>query len=388
MIRDERLACGVVALLVLIAFVFGIFGGGLAGVGVMLYFRATTTSTPPPISAITATPTVAVISTSPAPLIVTADDEAVINAVGVVGPAVVTVITTLPPRRGFFGRITRPESRGSGVIIDKDGHVITNNHVVEDAESLSVILANGERREAKLIGADVFTDLAVIQVSGSDFRFAALGDSASLAPGQRVIAIGSALGDFRNTVTVGVVSGLGRSLETESDFLLEDLIQTDAAINEGNSGGPLIDIRGRVVGINTLIVGRSSGGVVAEGLGFAMAANTVRSVAEQIIRTGRVARPYLGIAYQVMTPGLASYYGLSVTTGILVTEVARGSAAEKAGLQAGDVILQISGQDINDSTPYLNVLMRHRPGDKVTLSINRTGQALNLDVVLGERQQP
>jgi len=251
-------------------------------------------------------------------------------------------------------------------------------------ESLSVILANGESRDATLVGADAFSDLAVIKISPEGLAIAPLGDSSRLVPGQMVIAIGSALGDFRNTVTVGVISGLGRTLEGD-EFNLEDLIQTDAAINQGNSGGPLVNIRGEVIGINTAIVRGSATGVVAEGLGFAIPSNTVREVVDQIIRTGRVARPYLGIGHQLVTPQVASYYGLAARSGILVMSVERNSPAERAGIQVGDVITHIDNVAINESTPFLNVLMRHRPGDRVKLTINRGGQTLILDVTLGER---
>lgn len=383
--RGQRVGCGVLALLVFVSFAFGLLGGGLAGVGLLFLYKPSLVVQPtlPPEP----TPTQTVPTPVSSPLVVPVSEEAAfIKAVDKVGPSVVTVITTLPARRGFFGSITQPEARGSGVIVSVDGRVITNNHVVEGAQSLSVILASGERLEGKLVGSDAFSDLAVIQISGSSFPFAQLGDSATLVPGQHVIAIGSALGDFRNTVTMGIVSGLGRSVDTDNDFKLEDLIQTDAAINQGNSGGPLIDINGRVVGINTLIVGRSSGGVVAEGLGFAMAINTVREVADQLMATGHVARPYLGIGYQSVTPQVASYYGLSVSSGILVTSVAARSPAAQGGLQVGDVVLQIGEQKISESNPYLNALMHHRPGDKVKIAINRSGQSLNLDVTLGQRQ--
>ncbi len=383
--RGQRFGCGVLALLVFVSFVFGLLGGGLAGAGLLFLYKPSLVVQPtlPPEP----TPTRVLPTPAASALVAPGSDEvAFIQAVEKVGPSVVTVITTLPPRRSGFGRITQPEARGSGVIVSADGRVITNYHVVEGAQSLSVILASGERLEGKLVGSDAFSDIAVIQISGANFPFAQLGDSATLVPGQHVIAIGSALGDFRNTVTMGIVSGLGRSVDTDNDFKLEDLIQTDAAINQGNSGGPLVDKNGRVVGINTLIVGRSSGGVVAEGLGFAMAINTVREVVDQLMATGHVARPYLGIGYQSVTPQVASYYGLSVSTGILVTSVAARSPAAQGSLQVGDVILQIGEQKISDSNPYLNALMHHRPGDKVKIAINRSGQSLSLEVTLGQRQ--
>jgi S1-C subfamily serine protease len=381
----SRIGCGLLLLVVMVTLVSGLIGGGLGATGVFVALKASP-ATPTPVWP-TAIPTRPAVETSatPQPNGPASVDAGIIQAVRQVGPAVVTVVNTLTPRRGYFGSTSSPEARGSGIIVDSDGHIVTNNHVVSGAQSLSVILASGERREAKLLGSDEYSDLAVIQISGSDLPFAELGDSSSLVPGQVVVAIGSALGDFRNTVTVGFVSGLGRSLETDSGFLMEDLIQTDAAINQGNSGGPLADVNGRVVGINSVIVGRSSGGVVAEGLGFAISADTVRSIAGQIIQTGRVARPDLGITYQANSPRLASYYGLSVSSGILVTRVTSGGPAAKAGVQPGDVIVQIGDQPLDDSDPYVNVLLRYRPGDQVKLIVNRYGQTLTLDVTLGQR---
>ncbi len=422
MTQGRSLSCWFLVGVIVVAFVFGVLGGGLAGAGLFLLLRGTAgeptpsrvvpTATPTiPVSTVTATPTVlastptrtptsfaaAATPVLPAPTLaahptpqtqIKTQESAIIEAVGQVGPAVVTVITQLPPRRTVFGRITQPEARGTGVLITRDGYAVTNNHVVEGAQTLSVLLASGERKDATLVGTDEFTDLAVIRIAAEGLPFAELGDSSSLTPGQLVVAIGSALGDFRNTVTVGVVSGLGRSLETEDAFLLENLIQTDAAINQGNSGGPLVNINGQVVGINTAIVGRSGSGVVAEGLGFAIPANTVKEVAQEIIRSGRVPRPYLGISYQSVTPQMASYYGLSVSKGILVTDVAARSAAAQAGLQPGDVILKIGDQEVDENHPYLNILMRYRPGDKVKLLVNRSGQDLALEATLGDRQQP
>jgi len=415
MTQGRSLSCWFLVAVVVIAFVFGVLGGSLAGASVFLLLRGTSGQPATVVPSLTATPTVPSLATptltptrtptafvpapTPAPPVATlptaavpqtqikTQESAIVEAVGKVGPAVVTVITQLPPRRTVFGRITQPEARGTGLLISKNGYAVTNNHVVEGAQALSVILASGERKDATIVGTDEFTDLAVIRIAGQNLPYAELGDSSSLTPGQLVIAIGSALGDFRNTVTVGVVSGLGRSLETEDDFLLENLIQTDAAINQGNSGGPLVNSSGQVIGINTAIVGRSGAGVVAEGLGFAIPINTVKEVADEIIRNGRVPRPYLGISYQSVTPQMASYYGLSVNTGILVTDVAPRSAAAQAGLQPGDVILRIGDQEVDQNHPYLNVLMRFRPGDKVSLLVNRFGQTLTLEATLGDRQQ-
>lgn len=371
-------------LIIVLAFTAGLLGGGLAGGGLSLLLRELPVSR----SEATATPTAAGPQSQATPTtasLVTSSAD-IVGAARRVGPAVVTVVSTLPSRRGFRGPIAQPESRGSGVIIDGEGHILTNNHVVESAASLSVLLASGERVDAQLIGADPFSDLAVIQIKAAAVPFADLGDSSTLAPGQMVVAIGSALGDFQNTVTAGVVSGLGRSLETEDGYLMEDLIQTDAAINQGNSGGPLINLAGQVIAINTAIVGRSGSAVVAEGLGFAIPANTARAVAAEIMRSGRVPRPYLGVSHIAVTPQLAAYYGLNVNRGVIVAEVTPRSPAAQAGLQPGDVILKIDNQDLNDQTPCLNALMRHRPGDKVKLLVNRDGQTLTLDATLGDSQ--
>jgi S1-C subfamily serine protease len=187
---------------------------------------------------------------------------------------------------------------------------------------------------------------------------------------------------------MGVISALGRSLETDKGFNQEDLIQTDAAINRGNSGGPLINLQGQVVGINTMIAGRStSTEVVAEGLGFAIPANTVRLVVDQIIRTGKVARPYLGVSWQSVTASVASYYDLPVKSGALVTAVSPNTPASLAGLKAGDIIVKIDGQVVNADTPFVNALMRHKVGDRVTLVVNRGGKELTLDATLSQSQQ-
>jgi len=315
------------------------------------------------------------------------EESAIIDVVKKVGPAVVTVVNTLPPQMGFFGR-TQPEARGSGVIVDRSGYIITNNHVVEGSQALSVIMADGTKKEARLIGADKYSDIAVIKIEGTNLPTAELGDSSNLQPGQIVVAIGSALGDFRNTVTMGVVSGLNRTLDTGEGYNIENLIQTDAAINHGNSGGPLCNTAAQVIGINTAII-RGSGmtGDVAEGIGFAIPSDTVRTVADQLVRAGRVVRPYLGVTSVAITPQVASYYDLQIKDGILITQVSRGTPAEKAGLKTGDVILKIGNAVVNADNPLTNVLWRHKPGETVRLTINRAGQETVVSVTLAERPQ-
>ena len=304
---------------------------------------------------------------------------AVTDAVAKVGPAVVTVINDLGGGQ---------KASGSGVIISDQGYILTNNHVVDGEQSLSVVFQNGESAEAKLIGRDPFADVAVIKVSLTVPATAELGNSDSLKPGESVIAIGSPLGDFNNTVTVGVVSATGRTIETQAGFQMEDLIQTDAAINQGNSGGPLVNLAGQVIGLNTLVIrgGGSSGGQ-AEGLGFAVAANTVRAVSDQIIRQGYVARPYLGVQWQAVTPAIAAQYNLGTQWGIYITDLANGGPAQKSGLKTGDIITGIDGVTLDDGHPFINTLLQHQPGQDVKLTVYRGGQTLEVTATLGERPQ-
>jgi S1-C subfamily serine protease len=228
------------------------------------------------------------------------------KAVQKVGAAVVTVVGTLPDQMTFFGPTGEQTVSGSGVFITMDGYVLTNYHVVDGATELAIILSDGSRETAELVGGDRYSDIAVLKTSRSAPARAVFGNSDMLTPGETAIAIGSPLGDFKNTVTVGVVSATGRSIETGDGYQIEGLIQTDAAINQGNSGGPLVNLAGEVVGINTLIVRSSESGAVAEGLGFAVPANTARAVAEKIIEKGFFARPYLGIRWQLISPDVAS----------------------------------------------------------------------------------
>ena len=212
------------------------------------------------------------------------------------------------------------------------------------------------------------------------------GDSSALQIGETVIAIGSALGDFKNTVTQGVVSALGRSLDTGKGYSLENMIQTDAAINHGNSGGPLINLSGQVVGINTAIVrGSGFGGDVAEGLGFSIPSRVVSDVTSQLIAKGYVDRPILGIGYQMITPEIAQANGLPMSWGVYVQKVDRGSAADQAGVQQGDILTAIGTDEISAELSFVNALMRHSVNEKTTLSVWRNGKTLALDATLQGR---
>ena len=218
---------------------------------------------------------------------------------------------------------------------------------------------------------------------------ASWGNSDALKPGETVIAIGSPLGDFKNTVTVGVVSATERSIEIERNFQMEGLIQTDAAINRGNSGGPLVNLAGQVVGINTLIVrGNSLQGTIAEGLGFTSPSNAARAIVTQIIDKGYFSRPYLGIRYGVITPSIAEQYDLPVRNGVYLTDVIPDSPAHLAELHQGDILVSLDGQMIDSDNPFINLLFEYEPGDVVTFQVVKEKDELDIQVTLAERPNP
>ncbi len=293
----------------------------------------------------------------------------VVEAVRDLAPAVVTVVQ----RSG-----TRDVGSGSGFIIDARGYIATNSHVVSTQQggagaAFEVIFSDDKRVPARLVGRDPETDVAVLQIdpAGRSLKIAPLGNSDQVPVGATVVAIGSALGDFRNSVTAGVLSGKGRRFpEVSSQIFLEDLLQTDAPISPGNSGGPLIWASTRqVVGMNTLVV-RETG---SEGLGFAVSSNTVRQIAEELIRSGRVERGLIGIGYQLNARA----------AGVTVTQVQPGSAGAAAGLRQGDVLTNVNGQVIDGEHPLKTIMLRFRPGDRVRLTVVRDGREQQIEVTLG-----
>ena len=303
-----------------------------------------------------------------------------------VNPAVVTVINQ-QTFGGFYDQQGEPQTAGTGTgfFITEDGYLVTNNHVVEGSDDVSVIFADGTEVDAELVGTDPLTDLAVIKVDGEIPGYVELGDSAELRPGERIIAIGSPLGSYTNTVTEGIVSGIGRSVRGTS-AAIDNLIQHDAAINPGNSGGPLFTLDGKVVGVNTLVVRQSGNGISAEGLGFAIPSDTVAQVSEAIITDGRVERPYLGITFLPLSPTTAATLEIDVDYGALVEEIQPGPAAD-AGLQVDDVITEIDGDEVNEDSTLTDLLFEYEPGDTIEMTVYRsaTDETLTLDVTLGTR---
>ncbi|HUO33812.1 MAG TPA: trypsin-like peptidase domain-containing protein [Candidatus Acidoferrum sp.] len=311
-------------------------------------------------------------------------------------PAVANIVTRTV-EYDFFLNPVPVEGAGSGFLIDNDGHILTNYHVVQGAQTVEVTLGDQSRYKAKLIGADTRNDIALIQIDdkGKNIKPLPLGDSRNLQVGQRVLAIGNPFG-FSGTLTTGIVSSLGRTVQTSDTTFIDDAIQTDAAINRGNSGGPLLDSRGEVIGINTAIF--APNGTTA-GIGFAIPINTAKRVAEDLIKTGHVRRASLGIEGRALWPGLADALNLPVQQGILVERVAPGGPAAQAGIRGGsrsvlaglqelriggDVIVAIDAQPIATQMDLNLRLNRDQPGNSVTLTIVRDGKKIKVPVKLGE----
>jgi serine protease Do len=327
-----------------------------------------------------------------------------------VRPAVVQIatqqgVTEIDPTLGF-GRRGVQEGIGSGVIYDSAGHILTNHHVVANADQMSVALPDGRTFDGRLVGADPDTDLAVIQIQGDNLPVAELGQSGQLAVGDGVVAIGNALGlPGGPTVTAGVVSALGRVVQEPSDdqqssarrgpgqssqsaaggAVLYDVIQTDAAINPGNSGGPLADLTGRVIGINTMVAAQAEPGVPAQGIGFAIAIDAAQPIAAQLVQTGHVSHTYLGIGFQWVGGASARQLRQQNTQGVLVQQVQSGSPAAQAGVQRGDIITAINGKPLTSESDLPATISKQKPGDTVQLTVVRNGQQQALSATLAER---
>jgi len=295
-------------------------------------------------------------------------------------------------------KVTTPQGQalGSGFVIDGEGHIVTNDHVVEGASAISVEFADGSTYDAQLVGTDASTDIGVIKVNApsSELTPLELGDSSAVQVGDEVVAIGSPLG-LNETVTSGIVSALHRTITSPNNFSINDAIQTDAAINHGNSGGPLLDLQGQVIGINSQIESDSGGN---DGIGFAVPSNTVKSVVSQLLATGKVEHAYLGVGIATITDALASQLGLPA--GVEVTQVTSGGPAADAGLKAadattvvggqefptgGDIITAVNGKPVSTSEELQSVIGAMKPGESASITYSRDGSEHTLQVTLGTR---
>jgi S1-C subfamily serine protease len=349
----------------------GVLLGGLAGGA-----AATIVSGRAPLDVV-ATPAPSALPTA-VPVQVPPGADPFVAVVNELLPSVVTVVNRTPAGQA--------QSSGSGFLIDARGYVVTNNHVVENVRgagagaSFDVIFSDNRTVKASLVGRDPDTDIAVLQIPGSGLRAVQLANSDDVPVGATVIAIGSPLGEFQNTVTTGVVSGKGRRVQESQSVFLDDLIQTDAAINPGNSGGPLIWAATRqVIGMNTLIADPTQ----AQGLGFAISSNTIRTVADELIRSGKIERGFIGIQYAPLTPRAAVSLGLPPAAGIQISAVVPGSPAAQAGLRAGDVVTKLNDQQIDQEHPLQSLMVKFRPGDKIKLTIVRGTATSTVDITLG-----
>ena len=307
-------------------------------------------------------------------------------------------ITSIVVERDFFHGLVPREGAGSGVVIDRKGYILTNNHVIKDARRLEVTLADGSKWPGKLIGTDADNDLAVIRIKAPAKQLfpLPLGSSHDLQIGQKVLAIGNPFG-LHTTLTTGIISSLGRSIQSQNGELMEDLVQTDAAINPGNSGGPLLNSDGEIIGVNTAIFSPTGGSI---GIGFAVPVDTAKRVIPDLRSKGYVPHAWLGVTFFPLIPGVARALELKVEQGAMVAEVLPGSPADRGGLRGGqrmvqvgnirlpvdgDVIVAVDGEAVADSEGLVRTLRKHRPGDRIKIRVLRNNRFRELSIRLGER---
>lgn len=330
--------------------------------------------------------------------IVAQQGEVIAEVFKKVSPSTVAITTKSleTATRGFYtGQQQVTEGAGSGIIISKDGYVLTNKHVVpEGTNSVSVVMNDGkEYKNVHVVGRDPSNDIAFLKIDGvSDLTPAQIGDSNKVTPGQQVVAIGNALGIFRNSVTSGIISGTGRPLEASDESgdnseQLEDMLQTDAAINPGNSGGPLVNLKGEVIGMNTAV------STEGQGLGFALPINTAKAEINSVITKGKIIKSYLGVRYVTLTAEVAVQYKLPVNVGAYVSgsggdaAIVPGSPAEKAGIKQGDIITKVNSLKIEEGKSLATLLSQFTPGEKVELTVLRDNKEQKISVTLGEFPQ-
>ena len=311
-------------------------------------------------------------------ILIPVNEKDVTTAIQNVSPAVVTVATLKVIRENFFD--TMPlRGLGSGIIFDSNGGILTNHHIVDEADRVEVITADGKKFQGEVLGSDAMSDVAVVRVDGENLPAVKLGDSDKIVVGQIAIAIGNPYGFLLPgpTATVGVISGLKRHIHIE-DHMYEDLIQTDASINPGNSGGPLVDSSGFVVGVNTANI------PFAQGIGFAIPINAARKIAKEIIEQGRVVRPYLGISGLTLNRDIAESYNISHEKGVLVVKVGRGSPAHRSGMAAGDIVLEADSKPLENWEDLQHAVQEKKVGEKLELSIGRNTDRGRIKVTLEE----
>lgn len=306
------------------------------------------------------------------------NEDLISSAVEKVSKSVVNIASVRMMHDQLF-RIFPIQGVGSGVVIDNDGHVLTNNHVIENAQQLKITTTDGRTENGKVIGTDELTDLAVVKAGSIEkFEHAQLGDSDNLRIGQIVLAIGNPFGlSGGPTVTSGIVSSLKRSIQFDTGML--EVIQTDAAINPGNSGGPLINTNGEVVAINTAKM------PYGQGIGFAIPINISKSILEDLIQNGKVTRPWMGVATVKLDQQIARYYRLPITEGALVVSVERNSPAEYAGIRRGDIIEEVNSTKISDPSELLSAIIRKKTNDHLKITINRYGRQFEIFIQIQAR---
>ncbi len=305
------------------------------------------------------------------------DEEKTTKAVEKISPSVVNIVTKRIMGHDRFNTYEF-QGAGSGVIMNPEGYILTNNHVVEQTKKVDVYLCNGEKYEGAVIGTDPSTDIAVIKINGDNFYSGEFGNSDTLRPGQMAIAIGNSLGlSGGPSVTIGVISAIRRNIPSERG-VLENMIQTDAAINPGNSGGPLIDSDGNIIGINNAII------PFAHGIGFAIPINVAKDVANELITYGRVTRPWLGILGVDINPTLASYYQLASDEGALIVQINEESPAYKAGLKPGDIIIEIEGKHMKGMEDVHHTIWKRKTGENITLKILRKHRQIQGTLTLAQ----
>jgi serine protease Do len=318
---------------------------------------------------------------------------AIRNVAQQIKPAVVQITNEQYQVDGFTNTpFTVPAGVGSGVIYDDQGHILTNNHVVAGAQQLTVALTDGSTYPANLVGADPFTDLAVLKIDGKNLPVASFGDSSQLQVGDWVVAIGNALAlPGGPTVSAGVVSALGRTVQepgetsgSQGPFLF-DVVQTDAPINPGNSGGPLVDLQGKVIGINTLVAGQAEPGVQAQGIGFAISIAAAKPIADQLVATGQAIHPYIGVQQIPLNAVIASRLGTDVKSGVVIVAVGPGTPAAAAGLRQRDIITAIDNTPVTDDSVFAKIIDSHKPGDTIDLTVVRAKQTVHTKATLAKR---